>query len=149
MGGSDERCLWLLQAVWTAELTGDFSNADTELWARKEEGGVFSHFLRLGCYFPQSRVLHCGCEYQGLFCFVFGSWEWNASLLEICGMLVTKIIKARLHHRHFGSSPSQPLPACSLGSFLASFVADRCIRPCYLPDELLAIHILLPLVTVN
>lgn len=25
---------------------------DAKLCARKEEGGVFSHFLRLGCYFP-------------------------------------------------------------------------------------------------
>lgn len=31
MGGSDERCLWHLQAVWTAELTGDFRNTDTKL----------------------------------------------------------------------------------------------------------------------
>lgn len=62
---------------------------------------------------------------------------------------MTKIIKARFHHRRFESSPSQHLPACWLGSFPAGSVADRCIRPCYLPDELLVIHNLLPLVTVN
>lgn len=93
--------------------------------------------------------MHCGCEYQDLFCFVFGWWELNAGLLEISGMLVTKIIKARFHHRHFEFSPPQPLPAYWLGWFPASFVADRCTRPRYLPDELLVIHNLLVLVTVN
>ena len=69
-------------------------------------------------------------------------------MLEIRGMIVMKI-KARFHHRHFESSPCRSLPACWLGSFPASFIADRCMRPRYLPEELLVIHNFLPPVTVS